>query len=162
MGLALENFISDEDLPTPPLHLLPDPMLWRVLVRPFIPKKRSSGGLVLPDTVVDANALYNIQAKVIKIGPACFRDHQTGKLWDPPVEILPGDTVTIAKFAGQKIEIGQVYFYIINCEEITGRFPPGQFEQLMRWQQAQEELARQARDELRNQTIGLRGGKPAA
>jgi len=159
MAVALENFIGDADLPDPPMDLLPDPMLWRVLVRPFIPKKTTSAGMILPDSVVDANALYNIQAKVMKVGPLCFRDHQTGQPWDPPVDLKSGDLVTIGKFAGQKIEIGQVYYYIINCEEITSRFLEGQNEKLMQWVAGQQAMAREARERLRQEALGLQKKK---
>lgn len=155
MAISLSDFISDSDLPDPPLELLPDPMLWRVLVRPFVPKRITSGGTILPDSVVDANALYNIQARVLKVGPLCFRDHQTGKSWDPPVELKEGDLVTIGKFAGQKVEIGKLYYYIINCEEITSRFPAGQNDKLREWVAGQELLAKQAREALRQEAIAL-------
>lgn len=123
MALNLNDFVSDPDLPDPPEALWPEPLLWRLLVRPFVYRKKTPKGIIIPDPVADVKALENITAKVMRMGSHCFRDHHTGKPWEPPVDIQVGDIVTIAKFSGQKVQISDVYMYIINCEEITGRFP---------------------------------------
>lgn len=123
MARSIDDFISDPDIPTPPKSQLPKPMLWRILVRPYIYHKKSKGGVIIPETIADQLALENITAEIIWIGDHCWTDHQTGRKWDPPVDLREGDIVTIAKFAGQKVQIDKVYMYIINCEEVTGLFP---------------------------------------
>lgn len=123
MSVKLDDFISDPDMPDPPSELWPNPLLWRILVRPYVYRKKTPRGVIIPDPVADAQALQNVTAKLLRLGPHCFRDHQTGKPWEPAPDVREGDTILIAKFAGQKVTINDVHMYILNCEDITGVLP---------------------------------------
>lgn len=125
-GSILDNF-TDPDVPDPPEHLLPRPLLWLMLVRPFVFRKKING-IIIPDEAIDTQAFQNIKARILKMGPACYRNHITGEPWVPPVDVQEGDIITMAKFAGQKMTIKwmdgmdprEIYLYYINCEDVTG------------------------------------------
>ena len=123
MSVDLSHFVSDADIPDPPRHLWPKPLLWRVLIRPYVYRKKTPKGIIIPDAAAYAAALFNMKARVLAVGDHCFMDHQTGEKWKPEVKLEEGDIVGIAKFAGQKMQFEDCYLYIINCEDITGIFP---------------------------------------
>ena len=97
---------------------LPEPCGWKMLIQKKIPKKKSSGGIILPDKAVDAESFLDICAQVVKIGPLCWRDRETGQPWkcDPWAKV--GDWVIVPKFTQFKLEIDGEEYRFINDDEI--------------------------------------------
>lgn len=74
----------------------------KVLVQVRTPKTKTSGGIIIPDGEKDAEK-YNTQvAKVVAVGPLCFKDRKTMELWPEGEWFKPGDYVRIPKFGGDR------------------------------------------------------------
>jgi len=123
-GSKIVSKITDKpDIPTDPndiskmLDKIPDPTGWRMLVRPYVPPKKTKGGIITPDEAHERITLATVCALVIKQGPLCYKDETkfpTGP-W-----CKEGDWVIFGRYAGSrfKTELGEVR--ILNDDEIIG------------------------------------------
>ena len=113
------NYINDPDI-TPPtgsaLDRLPEPTGWRIVVWPIVPKKKTDGGVWLPDSTVDKEKYASVCSKVLKMGPLCFRDPDKFGDSDPWCKI--GDYVITARYSGSRFKIDGAELRIINDDEI--------------------------------------------
>lgn len=64
----------DSDVP----EGLPEPSLWRVLLMPVGLKRRSRGGIIMPDDSVDAHLWMHMLFKVCALGPLAYE----GPAWE--------------------------------------------------------------------------------
>ena len=115
----LGNYINDPDI-TPPtgsaLDRLPEPTGWRMVVWPIVPKKKTDGGVWLPDSTVDKEKYASVCSKVLKMGSLCFRDPDKFGDSDPWCKI--GDYVITARYSGSRFKIDGAELRIINDDEI--------------------------------------------
>jgi len=99
------------------LDKIPDPTGWRILVRPYVPPKKTKGGIYMSDESQERISLATTCALVLKMGPLCYKDEEkfpTGP-W-----CKEGDWVVFGRYAGSrfKVDIGEVR--ILNDDEIIG------------------------------------------
>ncbi len=97
---------------------LPEPKGWKILVRKEKPQEKTSGGIIRPNMVTDAEEYLSITAQVVKVGPMCWYNKDTGKPWIGGPWAKPGDWVIIPKFTRFKMEIEEQEYRIINDDEI--------------------------------------------
>jgi co-chaperonin GroES (HSP10) len=102
----------DKDLPWKPGV---KPSGHRLVVYPIPTKKQSSGGIVIPDTLVDREDMAQVEALVLSVGPTCWKD-QPGGAW-----CKEGDTILMAKYSGlvRKGPDGRTY-RVINDLDVVG------------------------------------------
>lgn len=74
----------------------------RVLVQYRVPKTVTSGGLILPQEVME-NEIWNTQvAKILLLGPLAFRNRQSGNPWFEGAWCEIGDFVRVPKHGGDQ------------------------------------------------------------
>ncbi len=104
---------------------MPRPTLWRILVRPMAPRVKSTGGVILADTSIDAEEYNNSRGLVLAMGPLAYRSDRFRP--HPDAEPIPackvGDWVTLGKYAGQKIAVDGISLLIVNDDNITSVIP---------------------------------------
>ena len=88
------------------------PLNDRVLVVGIEEKEKTTGGIIIPDTVKEKPQ----EGKIAAVGP--------GK-WDEdgkriPLEVKKGDRVLFGKYAGNEIKIDGVEYLIMREEDILG------------------------------------------
>lgn len=90
-----------------------DPVGDRILIKPFVIEEKSAGGIVLASETVDKEAMAQIQATVIKLGPEAYEGR---KPW-----CNVGDKVLFAKYTGllYKGEDGEDYRIIRDVDVIA-------------------------------------------
>ena len=123
---------------------LPKPALWRVLVLPKQPKKKSAGGIVLPEQTQEAEAHLNYIGQIVGLGPLAGRNdkflnpawtHPKNKdvtdweaferengpryLWDFAV----GDWVIYGRYSGQVITFKGIRLLTLNDDDVAERIP---------------------------------------
>lgn len=112
-SISNDQFISDDDVPDPtPLPRIPGV---GILVRPVPVRRKTAGGILLPDTVRADRDYLNTVGRVLAIGELAFKDeavYKTGA-W-----VKPGDYVVYAKFAGQKLWWKGVKLLIVKAPAI--------------------------------------------
>jgi co-chaperonin GroES (HSP10) len=124
-GSAIATKLKNQeaDIPTDPkdisqmLDKIPDPTGWRILVRPYIPPKKTKGGIYMSDESQERVALATVCALVIKCGPLCYKDETK---FPDGAWCKEGDWVIFGRYAGSrfKTELGEVR--ILNDDEIIG------------------------------------------
>lgn len=96
-AITNDQWVSSEDVPDPsPLPRVPGV---GILVRPVPIRRKSAGGILLPDTFREDREYLNTVARVLALGELSFKDEEIYKTgpW-----VKPGDYIVYAKFAGQK------------------------------------------------------------
>ena len=86
----------------------------RVLVQIQSSEKMSAGGLYIPDTVVDVSG--NIKAHVVAVG----QGHTNKKGHLRPMDVQIGDTVLVADYAGEKVQINSQEYRVLHETDILG------------------------------------------
>ena len=99
---------------------LPTPSGWRLLVLPFTPKEKTSGGLIIAQESLDRLRIATNCGYVLKIGPLAYFDKEkypTGP-W-----CKEKDWVIFARYAGSRLPIEGGEVRILNDDEVLGTIP---------------------------------------
>jgi len=98
--------------------VLPEPKGWKILIQKKSPKKITAGGVHLTDSSQEAESYLTICAQVVKVGPLCWRDRETGQPWKCDPWAKAGDWVIVPKFTQFRMEIEGEEYRFINDDEI--------------------------------------------
>ena len=72
-----ENLYLDPDkLSSKSIDRLPQPTGWRILLLPYQGKKMSDGGILMPDSVMQTEALATVCGYVLRVGPDAYKDEE--------------------------------------------------------------------------------------
>jgi chaperonin GroES len=88
------------------------PLSDRVLVVGIEEKKKTPGGIIIPDTVQEKPQ----EGKVVAVGPGKWDEN--GKRI--PLEVKKGNHVLFGKYAGNEIKIEGVEYLIMREDDILG------------------------------------------
>ncbi len=108
-----DQWISEDDKPDPtPLPRIPGV---GILVRPVPIRKKSAGGIIIPETFREDRSYLNTVGRVLALGELAFKDETIYKNgpW-----VKPGDHIVYAKFAGQKLVWKGVRLLIVKASAI--------------------------------------------
>jgi co-chaperonin GroES (HSP10) len=112
-GMQNDQWISEDNVPDPdPLPRIPGV---GILVRPVPVRRKTAGGIFIPDSVRADHEYLNTVGRVLALGELAFSDpdiYKTGP-W-----VKPGDYVVYTKFAGQKVVWKGVRLLIIPAKSI--------------------------------------------
>jgi len=99
------------------LKLLPKPVGYRILVRPYQPKQKTKGGLYLTEKTLETQQLTTVVGLVVKMGDLCYKDKEkfpTG----PWCEL--GQFVVYGRYSGARFKTKYGEHRILNDDEIIG------------------------------------------
>jgi chaperonin GroES len=88
------------------------PLHDRVLIRPIAPEKKTSGGVIIPDTAQEKP----MEGEAVAAGPGA-RDEQ-GRLL--PMDVQPGQRVLFGKWSGTEIKIDGEELLVVKESDIMG------------------------------------------
>lgn len=77
----------------------------RILVQIRSPKSVTAGGVIIPDQVRETELANTQVAKVIGLGPLCFRNRNTMELWPEGEWCKVGDFVRVPRWGGDRWEV---------------------------------------------------------
>ncbi len=112
-AITNDQFITNEEVPDPnPLPRVPGV---GILIRPVPIRKKSAGGILIPDTFREEREYLSTVGRVLALGDLAFKDEEVYKTgaW-----VKPGDYVVYAKFAGQKFYWKGVKLLVIKAPAI--------------------------------------------
>jgi len=96
---------------------LPQPTGWRLLVMPYMGKITTDGGIHIPDSVREREALATVVAYVLRVGPLAYKD--PGKFGPEGLSwCSEGDWVCIGRYSGARFKIDGGEVRIINDDEV--------------------------------------------
>ena len=95
---------------------LPQPTGWRILLLPFQGKKKTSGGIYLPDEVQEREAVGTVCGYVLRVGPLAYQDYN--KFSNTGAWCKEGDWVIFGRYAGSRFKIEGGEVRLLNDDEI--------------------------------------------
>lgn len=107
--ISNEQWATDSDVPTP--EKVPQPVGYRVLIRPRGVIEKTKGGIYLTDNSKETQSYMNSVGQVIAMGPECYSDRKA-----PWCKV--GDWVVFGRYAGAKVSVQKVKMVIINDDEV--------------------------------------------
>jgi co-chaperonin GroES (HSP10) len=93
---------------------MPTPTGWRILVLPYRGKTQTSGGIHLPDKVLDDSQIQTVVGYVLKVGPLAYKDKE--KFSEPWCQ--EKDWIIFARYAGSRFRIEGGEVRILNDDEV--------------------------------------------
>lgn len=112
-AIGADQWITADDVPDPsPLPRIPGV---GILVRPVPVRRKSSGGILIPDSIRSDMEYLSTVGRVLALGELAFKDediYRTGP-W-----VKPGDYVVYTKYAGSKLWWKGVQLLIIKAGSI--------------------------------------------
>ena len=104
-----EAWATDNDVPTP--DKVPQPVGYRILLRPRGVIEKTKGGIILTDTNKDDQTYLNSVGQIIAMGDECYSDRK--KPWGKV-----GDWVVFGRYAGARVSVQNVKMVLLNDDEI--------------------------------------------
>ena len=99
------------------INSLPDPVGYRLLIRPFAGAQKTKGGILLADTTIETIQATTVVGLVIKAGNLCYRDKEKFPLGPWCKE---GQFVMYGRYAGSRFKNKWGEHRILNDDEIIG------------------------------------------
>ena len=99
------------------LKLLPTPVGYRLLIRPYQPKAKTKGGLYLTEKTLETQQMTTVVGLVVKMGDLCYQDKEkfpTGP-W-----CKEGQFIVYGRYAGARFKTKYGEHRILNDDEIIG------------------------------------------
>ena len=94
---------------------LPQPVGYRLLVIPYYMKKKSAGGIIIPDSIRERESFATVAAYVVKVGPDAYRDANkfpSGAWCNEKSWVLMG------RYAGNRFKVDGLEVRLINDDNI--------------------------------------------
>ena len=104
-----DTWATDNNIPTP--EKVPQPVGYRILIRPRGIIEKTKGGIILTDSSKDSQAYLNSVGQIIAMGEECYSDRK--KPW-----CKVGDWVIFGRYAGARISVQKVKMLLLNDDEI--------------------------------------------
>jgi co-chaperonin GroES (HSP10) len=128
--MAIEDFKTlDEAFPVADSGVIP--LGARILLQLKSIKKASSGGIILVEETRETERVQSMLAKVIALGPLCFKNRDTAKEWPEGTWCAIGDYVRVPRWSGDRFTVPhptdadeEINFQIINDFEIFCKVSP--------------------------------------
>ena len=117
MEKSIDNsdWVTDENEVKIDMNSLPELPGFHILVQPVSIKKKTKGGIILPDKVKDDIAYLTTVGKVLKLGDLAYKDTEKfpNGQW-----CKSGDYVCYGKFSGQKFVYKGVKLLLLFDDQI--------------------------------------------
>ena len=99
------------------LNILPQPVGYRLLIKPYSGKKKTKGGIYLSEKTKETIEMTTVVGYVVKMGDLCYKDTQkfpTGP-W-----CKEGQFVIYGRYSGARFKTRYGEHRILNDDEIIG------------------------------------------
>ena len=131
-GIIKPSYIKDETIPTQDeediipkgpeqtkeyLEMIPNPVGYRMLVRPYSGPKKTKGGIALSYKTLETIEMTTVVGLVVKMGDLCYQDKD--KFPKGPW-CKEGQFIIYGRYAGARFKTKFGEHRIINDDEIIG------------------------------------------
>ena len=99
------------------LKQLPDPVGYRMLVRPYSGEKKTEGGIILTDDTSEKIQMTTVCALVVKMGDLCYQDKEK---FPSGAWCKEGTFVVYGRYSGSRFQTKFGEHRILNDDEIIG------------------------------------------
>jgi len=112
-----DKTVRAENITESLIDSLPQPSGWRLLVLPFTPKEKTSGGIIIAQESLDKARIATNCGYVLKMGPLAYRDKEK---FETGPWCKKGDWVIFARYAGSRLPIEGGEIRLLNDDEVLG------------------------------------------
>jgi len=115
---------KEEQIPTDPegikkyLKLIPKPVGYRLLVRPYSGPKKTKGGILFTDSAAETIQMTTVVGLVVAMGDLCYKDES--KFPSGPW-CKNGDFIIYGRYAGSRFKTKYGEHRILNDDEIIAK-----------------------------------------
>ena len=99
------------------LDTIPDPVGYRLLVRPWTGKAKTKGGIILTDKTQETKEVTTVVGLVVKMGELCYKDKE--KFPNGPW-CKEGQFIMYGRYVGNRFQTKYGEHRILNDDEIIG------------------------------------------
>jgi len=99
------------------LNVLPQPVGYRLLIKPYTGKSKTKGGIYLSEKTKETIEMTTVVGCVVKMGDLCFKD--TDKFPTGPW-CKEGQFVVYGRYSGARFKTNYGEHRILNDDEIIG------------------------------------------
>lgn len=102
---------------------VPKPLLWRVIIEPWEPPRKTAGGIELPEEAIVTQRNMTTVGRIVAMGSLCYKTKTASGLSLADEETKPGtgDWVLFGTYAGQRVRMKSgKHYVVINDDEILG------------------------------------------
>lgn len=115
-----ERYLDPSKLPESAIDRLPQPTGWRLLLLPFQGRKKTEGGILLPDEAREREQVATVCGYVLRVGPLAYQDpNKFGEDAEPWCK--EGDWVIFGRYAGSRFKIEGGEVRLLNDDEVLAR-----------------------------------------
>ena len=109
----VDTWATDDTVPTP--DKLPQPVGYRILIRPVPVVEKTKGGILMGQDTLEKQQVASQCGNVLAMGPDCYQDKRRYKQ-GPWCKV--GDWIMFARYAGSRIKIEGGEVRLLNDDEI--------------------------------------------
>ena len=99
------------------LKVLPNPVGYRILIKPYAGKDKTKGGVILSEKTKETIEMTTVVGYVVKMGDLCYMDKE--KFPSGPW-CKEGQFVVYGRYAGSRFKTAYGEHRILNDDEIIG------------------------------------------
>ena len=99
------------------LNNIPNPVGYRMLVRPYSGQAKTKGGVILADETQDKIQMTTVVGLVVKMGDLCYEDNEK---FPKGAWCNEGQFVVYGRYAGSRFNTKYGEHRILNDDEIIG------------------------------------------
>ena len=110
---STSEWTNDYDAPMP--DDVPNPLLWRILVAPRRPRRKTESGILIADLARHNEQLVQHVGQVVAIGELAYKSDLFKDMKNVP---KVGDWVVYGRYAGQPMIYKGFRFLIVNDKEL--------------------------------------------
>ena len=122
-GLEIPNYSPNarQPVPTKPegvkkyIEVLPKPVGYRMLVRPWSGEKKTKGGILLSDTTQEMIEMTTVVGLVIMMGDLCYKDKDK---FPSGAWCKEGQFIIYGRYAGSRFKTKYGEHRILNDDEV--------------------------------------------
>lgn len=111
-----DYWLNPEEIKIP--EDLPQPQLWRMLIAPVQPRRKSAGGIIVPEQARDSEEHLAYIGKVVAVGPMVGRKPE----WPEGMyDIKVGDWVVFGRYAGQRFQFKDLRLLLLDDDAVMAK-----------------------------------------
>lgn len=101
---------------------LAEPATYRMFVMPVGVKRKTKGGILLPDMSIDGQKWLNMLGRIAKLGPGCFKHPRYAELGLTEKDFPKvGDLILYSAHAPQRFRFKGTRFIVLNDDHWFGK-----------------------------------------
>ena len=99
------------------------------VISPLLPEEKTTGGIFLAPTTLDAGEFVINVGKIVAVGPQFYKHPQMVEDGELSMGVAPkvGDYVSVKRYTGERMEVNDSVFLVVRDVDILTKVNPAAF-----------------------------------